>query len=68
MRRGSRETGVWTPCGERSVTSRTGFFHASRPRATGQSAMAATFMRADNEEGPRRVRTRQITSKRRIYS
>lgn len=36
-------------------TSHTGFFHESRPRATGRIAMAATLMKADTPDGERWV-------------
>lgn len=36
-------------------TSHTGFFHESRPRATGRVAMAATLMKAETPEGERWV-------------
>jgi C-terminal processing protease CtpA/Prc len=36
-------------------TSHTGFFHESRPRATGRIAMAATLMKADTGDGERWV-------------
>jgi carboxyl-terminal processing protease len=34
-------------------TSHVGFFHASRPRAAGRVAIAATFMKTDTPDGPR---------------
>lgn len=36
-------------------TSHTGFFHESRPRATGRIAMAATLMKSDTPDGERWV-------------
>ena len=36
-------------------TSHTGFFHESRPRATGRIAMAATLMKAETPDGERWV-------------